>query len=113
VRIDSLTDFVDSGALAVDHGRPVRVQQRRIDVLVIHHQQSVIALVPAVFGIDWEEMHAIVMHAGLVRLVLGAVTGVLQIGRIAPADGGAPRDERRCGVSRRDADAIVASNWNR
>jgi hypothetical protein len=61
----------------------VGVQQRLVGVLVVHHEQAALAA-----GVEREEVHAVVVHAGLHGLVVGAVARVGREGRHAARDAG-------------------------
>ncbi|CRQ89851.1 hypothetical protein PAERUG_E15_London_28_01_14_07397 [Pseudomonas aeruginosa] len=96
--VDFLAHFIGDGALAIDHGRAIGVQQRRVDVFMVEHQQAMVADVSAAeaeLRVDREEVHAVVVHADLFGLVLGAVAGVVEEARITAADRGAPGYEGR------------------
>lgn len=96
--VDFLAHFIGDGALAIDHGRAIGVQQRRVDVFMVEHQQAMVADVSAAeaeLRVDREEVHAVVVHADLFGLVLGAVAGVVEESRITAADRGAPGYEGR------------------
>jgi hypothetical protein len=71
---------------------------------VVHHEQAALAV-----GIEREEVHAVVVHAGLLRLVVGAVAGVGREGRHAAGDAGgcAPGVEQLPFVLGRHHDAVV------
>ena len=111
VGVDFLAHFLGRGAQAVQCGRSVGVQQRRVDVLVVEHQQAVVGAAPAtVTAVDGEEVHAVMVHADLFGLVLGAVAGVLEEGREASADRRAPGHEDAGAVAGRHRDAVGAAH---
>jgi hypothetical protein len=55
---------------------------------------------------------AVVVHANLFRLVLGAVAGVIQKRRVTAGNRCAPGDKRRGLIAGRNADGIGAANGN-
>jgi hypothetical protein len=75
-----------------------------VGVLVVHHEQAALA-----GGIERKEVHAVVVHAGLHGLVVGAVAGVGRKGGHAAghAGGGAPGVEQLPFVFGRNHDAVV------
>ncbi|MNZ68294.1 hypothetical protein D3C78_865580 [compost metagenome] len=107
--VDFLANLFGADALAVHHCRAIGVQQRGIDVFVVEHQQAVVRTLARTAGVDGEEMHAVMVHADLLRLVLGTVAGVVGVGRVAPRDGRAPGNEGGGLVARRYRDGIGAA----
>lgn len=110
--VDFLAHFIGDGALAIDHGRAIGVQQRRVDVFMVEHQQAMVADVSAAeaeLRVDREEVHAVVVHADLFGLVLGAVAGVVEEARITAADRGTPGYEGRRLVAGGHPDGIGAA----
>ncbi|MNQ75278.1 hypothetical protein D3C85_900650 [compost metagenome] len=113
VGVDFLAHFLCADALAVHQRRAIGVQQRGVDVLVVEHQQAVVrTLARAAAAIDGEEVHAVMVHADLFGLVLGAVAGVIEEGRVAPGDRGAPGNEGGGLVARRHGDGVGAAGGN-
>src|SRR5690606_9020410 len=71
VGIDLLAHLL-GGAPAIGVARrAVGVKGLLIDVLVVHHQQTVLGT-----AVEGEEMHAVVVHAHRIGLILGAVAAV-------------------------------------
>ena len=114
VGVDFLAHFIGTAALAADQGGAVGVQQRGVDVLVVEHQQAVVALVTAAaLTIDGKEVHAVMVHADLVSLIGGTVAGVVEECREAATNRRAPGDEGGGPVTGWYGDGIGTGNRHR
>ena len=90
MRVDFLADFFGTGAQFCGGvaSRAVRVQGVLIDVLMVHHQQAIVAAV-----VDRMEPHAVVMHANRVGLIFGGVGAVGLPGVGGAVERGSPRGQ--------------------
>ena len=106
VGVDFLAHFFGAAAFAGHQGRAIGVQQGCIDVFVVEYQQAVIAFLAAALCVNREEMHAVMVHAQLLGLILGAVAAIVQVSRVVAGDRRTPGDKGRGAVTSWYADAV-------
>jgi hypothetical protein len=81
-----------------------------VGVLVVHHEQPARAAPRT--ARKREVVHSVVVHADLLRLLLGRVRARSERG-VAAEDRRAPGDERASAVSRRNGDLVAETEGDR